>query len=148
MAAIPMGGSTETLAAAAGVSWSREGLIGRALEQSGELVERRQRVDRANAAGVSQYPWNPVFSVEFEGSAAPRSGRKHTRRLSLEQELDVRGARGARPQAFTVGTAVLRKDVRAREQEIAERRKGSCVVRGHALLLGRTGPSGTHGVNA
>lgn len=38
MAAFPVGGSTETLAQAAGVSWSREELITRALEQSGELV--------------------------------------------------------------------------------------------------------------
>jgi outer membrane protein TolC len=141
MAALLVGGSAEALAQAAGVSWSREDLITRALERSGELVELRQRAERAAAAaGASQYPWNPIFSVELEGSPAPWSGREYTRRLSLEQELDVRGERGARLHAFDAGTAVLREDVRSREQEVAadidEAVSGWLVARQRLDLLG------------
>ena len=120
MAAVLVGVSTQAPAEAAGVSWSREEVITRALEQSVELVELGQRAERTSAAaGISQYPWNPVFSVELEGSPAPWSGNDYTRRLLLEQELDVRGEREARLHAFDAGTAVLREDVRFREQEIA-----------------------------
>ncbi len=141
MGALLVGGPTETLAQAAGVSWSREDLITRALEQSGELMELRRRAERATAPeGVSQYPWNPVFSVELEGSPAPWSGREYTRRLSLDQELDVRGERDARLQAFGAGTSVLREEVKSREQEIAadidEAVSGWLVARRRLDLLG------------
>lgn len=120
MATLLLFGWNGTPAEAARVSFSREGFTDHVLERSGELAGLRQRVELASrGAGSSQYPTNPVLSVELEGSATPWSNRDYTRRIMAEQEIDVRGERSARRKAFTAGTDVLREELRAREQAIA-----------------------------
>ncbi len=111
--------ATGTLAQAARVSYGREELIDQVLARSGELAGMRQRVELAFRAGRSaQYPTNPVLSVELEGSPSPWSSREYTRRIAVDQEIDLRGERAARRDAFAAGSGVLREDLRAREQAI------------------------------
>ncbi len=101
-------------------SFGREELIDRALDQSAELAGLRQRADRGTRpVGTAPFAAHPVLSVEFEGSPGPWSGRDYTRRLSLEQEFDLRGERVARRDAFAAGAGVLREELRARQQAIA-----------------------------
>lgn len=122
LALVMLWGTTASAAGAqaAEVSFGREEVIDRALERSGELAGLRERADRGSRpGGVTPSPANPVLSVELEGSPGPWSGRDYTRRLSLEQEFDLRGERGARRDAFAAGGGLLRAELRAREQAIA-----------------------------
>lgn len=138
---LTLGGSAAAGTDAAEVTLGREELIDRVLERSGELAGLRERAERGTRpfAGAP-YPANPVLAVELEGSQGPWSGRNYTRKLSLEQEIDVRGERGARRDAFVAGGGLLREELRAREQAIAadvdEAVSGWLIARRRLELLG------------
>ncbi|MEP7028649.1 MAG: TolC family protein [Candidatus Eisenbacteria bacterium] len=68
---------------------------------------------------IAPYPTNPVVSLEVEGAGSPFSSRDYTRRLSIEQELDLRGERSARRQVGRATAGFVQRDLTAREQEIA-----------------------------
>ena len=58
------------------------------LQRTGELARQLSR--------IGPYPFNPVISAELEGTLSPLSSQEYVRRLSLEQEVDLRGERRAR----------------------------------------------------
>jgi outer membrane protein TolC len=99
---------------------SRDQVIERALARSTEVARLRQTaVAGTRLAGATQYPANPVVSVELEGTPGPWSGQEYSRRVALEQEIDLRGERGARRGVSVASSRVLRQEATAREQEIA-----------------------------
>jgi len=81
------------------------------LQRSGELARRLSR--------VSPYPLNPVVSVELEGTSSPLSSQEYLRRVSLEQELDLRGERGARRRVGAATAVLAGQTLAARQDAIA-----------------------------
>jgi len=71
------------------------------------------------------YPHNPEVSVDFEGVTAPWSSKEYTRRVLLEQELDLRGERRAREGVGRVVSALAVRELGEREQEITSEVDGA-----------------------
>ncbi|MEO5618257.1 MAG: TolC family protein [Candidatus Eisenbacteria bacterium] len=98
---------------------SRAEMVARALTLSGGPAERRAAMETAARLRRRLPISNPELSIELEGAPQPFSGREYTRRLRLEQELDLRGQRGARQQVGMASANLVEREAVAREQAIA-----------------------------
>lgn len=90
----------------------------RALAQSTEIA--RRSAARGEARQLAKFPYlhNPEFSIEIEGTPTPWSSTDYTRRIVLEQEIDLRGERRARSRMGSATAAVVDREYGARAQEI------------------------------
>ena len=91
----------------------------RAVANASDLTGRRAAVEEARRLAQRRYPFNPEVSVEAEGVSAPWSNREYTRRLRLEQEIDLRGERGARGRVGQATTAVAERELTESVQDIS-----------------------------
>ena len=100
------------------------------------IVSRREAVERATAAGadvarfqvavraaaalarVPRLASNPVIAVETEGAHSPFSRRDYTRRVTLEQEINLSGQNNARRIVGRATIAVAERDLAGRQQTI------------------------------
>ncbi len=99
---------------------TRAEAVDRALERSAELSGMRATGRLADRlSGIAPYPSNPVVTLEVEGAGSPFSSRDYTRRLSIEQELDLRGERSARRHVGRATAGLIEREVTTREQDIA-----------------------------
>lgn len=98
---------------------TRAEAVNMALARSAELGQLQGAGDLARQLSrIGPYPFNPVISAELEGASSPLSSREYVRRLSLEQEVDLRGERRAR-RAVGAATATLASHtLSARQQTI------------------------------
>lgn len=97
---------------------TRPEAVRRALEGSPEAARLIAARREAARLGRVPYPHNPEISVELEGTPAPWSSREYTRRVLLEQELDLRGERRARAGVGRATEALVDRELGEREQEI------------------------------
>lgn len=91
----------------------------RALDRAADLGGLRDGVAAARAARAVPYPHPPAIALEIEGAGAPWSGRDYARRVRLEQELDLRGERGALRQVAAARAAALGHELAGRAEEVA-----------------------------
>lgn len=105
---------------ASALTLSRSDAVARATVGAADLAQlRRAHAVAAGALRDVPYSTNPVLSVESEGASSPFSAREYSRRVTLEQEIDLRGERSARRRVGGAAIAVSVADVGARQQEIA-----------------------------
>ena len=98
---------------------TRSQAVDRALASSTELAHMRTTGELARRLGkIGPYPANPIVAAEIEGAPSPLSSREYTRRLTLEQEIDLRGERRARRQVGQATVALVDQELTAREQGI------------------------------
>jgi cobalt-zinc-cadmium efflux system outer membrane protein len=93
----------------------------RALGHAAELIRGPAVRGEAAALGRVPYSYNPEISVEVEGTPAPWANQDFTRRVRLEQEIDLRGERQARRRIGQSVSAVAEREYRERAQAIAAR---------------------------
>lgn len=98
---------------------SRSEAVRRALEASPEVARRIAARNEAARLGRVPYLHNPEVSVEVEGTPAPWSSGEYTRRVLVEQELDLRGERRARVVVGQATHALVERELGEREQQIA-----------------------------
>lgn len=95
---------------------------------------------------------NPVLEVESEGTPSPLSGREYTRKLSLDQEIDLRGHGAARRRVGAAAIVVAERDWTLRAQDIrasVDEAYGRWLLAEHrgqflAPLVGRANELGVH----
>lgn len=98
---------------------SRAAAQERALAHSTELARRGAARMEARQLGRVSYPYNPELSVEIEGVPSPWSSAEYTRRIVVEQEIDLRGERRARSRLGNATASLTDRELDARAQEIA-----------------------------
>ncbi len=98
---------------------SRSQVQERAVVHSTEIARRLAVRTQARRLERESYPFNPEVSVEVTGTPSPWSGTDYTRRIMLEQELDLRGERRARRSAGRAAGAVADREYGERAQVIA-----------------------------
>lgn len=91
----------------------------RALARSTELARRVGARREAGRLARVAYPFNPGISFEMEGANSPWSSAEYTRRVTLEQELDLRGERRARSRVGEAAIGVTERELGERSQAIA-----------------------------
>ena len=91
----------------------------RALAHSTEILRRSAARGEARQLTAVPYLHNPEISVEIEGTSTPWSSTDYTRRIVLEQEIDLRGERRARSQVGNATAAVTDWELGALAQGIA-----------------------------
>ncbi len=98
---------------------SRREVQERALAHSTEIARRvAAQMEARRLARVSSLH-NPEISAEIEGTPSPWSGTDYTRRIHLEQEIDLRGERRARSRIGQAAGAVADRELGERTQAIA-----------------------------
>lgn len=97
---------------------SRMAAADRALVVSAELQARLVVEEQARAGAAVPHLFNPQVRLEAEGDRAGFGTRDYLRRLSVEQELDLRGERAARKLVGATSVEFARTERLAREQEI------------------------------
>ena len=98
---------------------SRAEATDRALASAADLGHFQAAVRAASALErVPLLVSNPVLGVESEGRSTPFSSREYTRRISLDQEIDLRGQRRARRSLGQATVSVAERDWAARKQAI------------------------------
>ena len=113
---------------------SRADAVRRALSQSRDLVSLESADSMARRAADVPRLLNPVARLELDGEHAGFGGADYSRRIGIEQELDLRGERGARRELGLAAVRVTTADLEARRREIAlEVERGV----GHWLVLER-----------
>ena len=96
---------------------SRAAAVDRALHMSPELQARLSVEEQARLGLVVPRLFNPQARLEVEGDRAGFGG-DYVRKFSVEQELDLRGERGARRSVASANLALARAERAARTQEI------------------------------
>ena len=91
----------------------------RALIHSTEFARRAAAAIEARQLARVPYLHNPEISIEIEGTPAPWSSTDYTRRILLEQEVDLRGERRARARVGRAATALVQRELGERSQAIA-----------------------------
>lgn len=98
---------------------TRTEAVERAVSHSLELARFDQAgVLAARLGRTSPYPANPLLSVDVAGSSTPFSTREYSRGIALEQELDLRGERGARRRVGQATSSVVAQELEARRQAL------------------------------
>ncbi len=98
---------------------SREEAVERALAGVGDMARFQSAIRAAEAlARVPALVSNPVIEVETEGARSPFSGRDYTRRITLEQEIDLAGQGKARRRVGQATVTVAERELAARQQII------------------------------
>lgn len=98
---------------------SRREAVERALTAVGDVARFQSAVRAAEAlARTPALVSNPVIGAESEGAGSPFSGSDYTRRLTLEQEIDLAGQGKARRQVGQATVAVAERELAARQQTI------------------------------
>lgn len=101
------------------VRWTRAAAQDRARQISPEIPRREAvRAQAGRLERVSYLP-NPEVSVEADGSPVPWSGKEYSRRITVEQEIDLRGEGPARRRVGRTARAVATRELGEREQMIA-----------------------------
>lgn len=90
----------------------------RALGHAVELTSRAAAVTQARRLSRAPYPHNPELSVDLEGTRTPWSSQEYTRRVRVEQEIDLRGERGARSRVGAATAAVIEHEYTERAQAV------------------------------
>ena len=119
MASLALASTSSAQSAPDSLTLSRRDVTERAIAAAADL-EHFQAAVRA-ASSLTRIPAlvsSPVLTVESEGSPSPFSGSEYTRRLSLDQEIDFRGQKGARRLVGQASVAVAERDLASREQII------------------------------
>lgn len=116
-------GAVLALVGMVSVGWSavmsRTEAVERAVSRSLELARLEQAGTLAARLGkAAPYPVNPLLSVDVAGSSSPFSSREYSRGIALEQELDLRGERGARRRVGQATSVVAARELEARRQAI------------------------------
>lgn len=106
-------------AAADSLRLDRRAAQQRAVARAADLAGLREGLAGARAVRAVPYPHNPEVALEIEGEGAPWSGRASTRRIRLEQELDLRGERGARQRVGAARVAVAGYELAERATTVA-----------------------------
>lgn len=107
------------IAAPDSLTLSRSEAVERALVATEDIAHFQSAV-RA-AAALSHVPAlvsNPVLGAETEGTGQPFSSSEYTRRITLEQEIDLAGHGNARRRVGQATEAVSERELTARRQTI------------------------------
>jgi len=111
----------------------------RARAHAVELTSRAAAVTHARQLSRAPYPYNPELSVDLDGTGTPWSSQEYTRRVRVEQEIDLRGERGARSRVGAATVAVIEREYSERAQaimaDIDEAYSRHLVARRRAALL-------------
>ncbi len=91
----------------------------RALAHSGELARRSTASVEARRLQRAPYPHLPDVTFGIEGTPAPWSSGEYRRRVSLEQQIDLRGERRGRRRVGSATSALAEREFGERAQEIA-----------------------------
>ena len=98
---------------------SRGEAVERALASARDIANFRSAVRAAEGlARVPALVSNPIVEVEAEGSHSPFSSRDYTRRITLEQEIDLAGQGGAHRKVGEAAVALAGRELAARQQII------------------------------
>lgn len=100
------------------IRWTRAAAQDRALRVSPELARGEAVLAEGSRLERVGHLYNPELSVEAEGAPAPWSSRGYTRRIAIEQELDLRGERRARGIVGRATREVAARHFDDRRQEV------------------------------
>ena len=111
----------------------------RGLANAAELTSRAAASRQARLLSRVPFVHNPEISVDFEGTGTPWSNQEYTRRVRIEQEIDLRGERSARSRVGQATAAVTEREYSERAQAIVAEIDGAysrhLVARRRAALL-------------
>lgn len=91
----------------------------RALTHSAEIARLAAAGIHARALMRAPYLHRPEVSLEMQGTPTPWSSTDYTRRILLEQEIDLRGERRARARVGRAATVLVQRELGERSQAVA-----------------------------